>query len=61
MSQAAVAAPIIEPVNQKPAAQNINLAKTDELDLNALLGNNKKKDNNDLNDLLVDAKVDKKK
>ena len=34
---------------------------TDELDLNALLGKQKKKESNHLHDLLGDVKVDKKK
>jgi hypothetical protein len=39
---------------------NPNLAKTDELTLDAILGKNKKKDD-DLNDLLLDVGVGKKK
>jgi len=45
-------------VSQKP----VDLIKTDELDLNLLLGKEKKKEaNNEYNDLLGDVKVDKKK
>lgn len=54
--------PVLEAVDEptKPPAYNPNLAKTDELDLNAMLGKEKKKDNNEFNDLLVDAKINKK-
>ena len=51
-----------EPAVPKAApAPSINLAKNDELDLAAMLGKEKKKENNDFNDLLVDVKVEKKK
>ena len=51
---------IPELVNQKPI-YNPNLAKTDELDLNAMLGIKKQEKANDLDDLLGEVKVDKKK
>lgn len=52
----AVNEPLAEPL------PTVNLAKTDELDLNEMLGINKKKQkNDDLDDLLGDIKVDKKK
>jgi len=37
------------------------MAKTNELDLNAMLGINKKDKSNDLEDLLGEIKIDKKK
>lgn len=46
-------------MNQKP--QGINLAKTDELDLNAMLGIKKKEKPNDFDELLGEIKADKKK
>jgi len=57
-----VSKPILEAVDEPPKAPayNANLAKTDELDLNAMLGKEKKKDNNEFNDLLVDVKASKK-
>ena len=51
---------IPEPVSQKPV-YNPTLAKTDELDLNAMLGIKKTEKKNDLDDLLGDVKTDKKK
>ena len=39
----------------------MNLMGTEELDLNALLGKEKKKDSNDFQDLLGEVKVEKKK
>jgi hypothetical protein len=38
-----------------------NLAKTNELDLNAMLGIKKKEKSNDLDDLLGEIKIEKKK
>jgi hypothetical protein len=49
-----------EPVSQKPQ-YNAALAKTDELDLNAMLGIKKKEKGSELDDLLGEVKIDKKK
>jgi len=52
--------PINEPGKQKPV-YNINLGNTGELNLEAMLGKEKKKPDNDYGDLLGEVKVDKKK
>ena len=54
-----VAAPQPETQIQKPS--EVNLGKTSELDLNAMLGIKKTEKKNDLDDLLGDIKMDKKK
>ncbi len=54
-----VAAPQPETQIQKPS--QVNLGKTSELDLNAMLGIKKTEKKNDLDDLLGDIKMDKKK